>query len=248
MRDVSPRRRERSSDRRRRVQNGILRALPPAEYRLLMSTSRVVPLPIGTILHVQHRELRHVYFPMSGVCSVVVVNEAGQRVEVGTVGCEGVTSAYTCCSAHPDLQMVVELGPADAVRVSLDAFTREIDRGGRLRSLVHDYHRAFIADLVQTAACNRLHSTRQRYCRRLLALADRLGSDTLVVTHTEMASMLATRRPFISAIATHLGRAGIIDHRRNSVEIVNRSRLESLACYCYIESRRRIDHLLPPGK
>lgn len=234
-------------ERRRRVQNRLLRALPSAEYRRLTVRSRPMKLRAGDVLHEQARPSTYVYFPMSGVCGVVVADPAGERINIATVGCEGVTSVYATFAAHQETELSVQLQPATMLQIPIADFEAEMDRHATLRSVVREFYRCFAGELMQSVACNRLHSARQRYCRRLLGLADRMGSDTLKLTHTEMATMLGSTRPSVTMIALDLKQTGSISYRRNSVTILDRPRLEAFACDCYRVMRSRIAPLLPPA-
>ncbi len=204
-------------------------------------------LRAGDVLHDHSRPTGHVYFPMSGVCGVVVADHTGERIDVATIGCEGVTSVYTTFAANQETELSVQLQPATVLQIPIADFEAEMDRHATLRTVVREFYRCFTGELMQSVACNRLHSARQRYCRRLLGLADRLGADTLKLTHTEMATMLGSTRPSVTMIALDLKQTGSIAYRRNRVTIVDRSRLERFACECYQAMRSRIAPLLPPA-
>jgi CRP-like cAMP-binding protein len=203
-------------------------------------------LRAGDVLHEQDRPAAYVYFPMTGICGLVVADQTGERIDVATIGCEGVTSVYAAFAANQETELAVQLQPATVLQIPVADFEAEMDRHATLRSLVREFYRCFTGDLMQSVACNRLHSARQRYCRRLLALSDRLGSETLKLTHTEMATMLGSTRPSVTMIALELKETGSISYRRNSVTIVDRQQLESFACECYHSLRSRIAPLLPP--
>jgi CRP-like cAMP-binding protein len=234
------------AERRRRLQNRLLRALPADDYNRIARHLKPLRLERGQVLHAAGTPLDHVYFPVRGACGVDAVMETGQSVEVATIGCEGLTAIYTLMAQQAPVQVVAHIGPAEAQRIPVDRFEREMDRHGALRELVADFYRAFVSETLQSVACNRLHSTRQRYCRRLLTIADRIGSDAVTLTHDVMATMLGIQRPAVTLIASSLKHTGLIAYTRGVVVILDRVAVEASACECYRSARARIAHLLPP--
>jgi CRP-like cAMP-binding protein len=182
---------------------------------------------------------------MRGVCGMVAFTEGGHSINVGPVGCEGVTGIYTLAAPLPSMQLLVHVEPAEAQELPFNRFEEEMNQRGTLHKLVTSYYHAFFSEVVESVACNRLHSTRQRYCRRLLTLADRIGSETFQLTHDLMATMLGIQRPAVSSIALSLKEAGIIEYTRGKLEIIDRPAVEQGACECYSTARARIAHLLP---
>lgn len=198
------------------------------------------------MLHDFDRPGSHVYFPMTGVCGVTLSCRSGARLQVGSIGCEGVTSIYRTSLRTPDAQLHVELQPAAAIQVPVEDFEREMDRRSMLHALVRKFYRAFHAELMLSVACNRVHSLRQRYCRHLLSLTDRLASNELRITHLSLAAMLGTTRPSVTLASVELKRLGAISYSRNVLKILDRRTLESRACECYRTARVLLEDLLPP--
>jgi CRP-like cAMP-binding protein len=233
-------------ERRRRVQNRLLRSLASSEYRRLAPHLEPITLPRGQILHRTDDDVDHVYFPMHGICGVVAITGSGHGLDVGSIGCEGVTGVFMLTAATAAAQVVVQVGPVAALRLAIERFAEEMNRHGAFRQLVTSYYQAFLNEVVDSVSCNRLHSARERYCRRLLTIADRVGSESFAVTHGLMASILGIQRSAVSNMALQLKHQGIIDYRRGALTIVGRAELESSACACYGVSRARVAHLLPP--
>jgi CRP-like cAMP-binding protein len=234
-------------ERRRPLQNRLLRALPSEEYHRIVRHLKPLRLHRGQVLHPAGAPIERVYFLMRGVCGVVAVMETGESVEVGTVGIEGISSVFRMSDTLGSVQLLVQLSPAEAQDMPVDRFEEEMDRHGAFRRLVTGYYHAFFSEVVQSVACNRLHSARERYCRRLLTMVDRIGSDTMNVTHDQMAMMLGIQRPAVTVIAHALKHLGSIRYTRGTVTIVDREAVEACACECYRTARRRIAQLLPPA-
>jgi CRP-like cAMP-binding protein len=220
------------NERRRRTQNRILRALPRDDFLRFSQRATWVQLRRGAVLADATGSGR-VYFIMSGACSAVLTTMSGHKIEVASISCEGVTSVLQREAIALDLQLIVTVDHASAVRVSLSTFESEMDRRGTLHDLVTTYYRALREELLVTVACSRLHSSRARYCRKVLNLADRIGSDTLHATHAALALMLGLTRPSVTLIALDLKRRGVIDYARDRIVILDRPQLERTACDCY---------------
>ena len=232
-------------ERRRPVQNRILRSLSTDAYRRLASDLEPTTFTRGQVLHRGDDDMPCVYFPASGLCGVVTIADH-QSVDVAPVGCEGVTGVFKFADGSTASRVVVQVGPAEALALPLERFNEELDRGEELRDLVTRYYRSFVTEVVESVACHRLHSTEQRFCRRLLEISDRLGSDEFVLTHDLMASMLGIQRPAVSGMAITLKHLGAIAYTRGKLAILDRHAVETRACPCYRTAHTRIAHLLPP--
>jgi CRP-like cAMP-binding protein len=234
-------------ERRRALQNRLLRALPPDDYRRIAPHLKHVRLNRGQVLlQMPSASVEHVYFPKSGVCCVQAVTETGRGMGIAMIGCEGLTGIHALLSNLAPVQFCVQVCPWEAEWISVDRFAKEMDRRGALRQAVTEYYRMFFSDVVQSVACNRLHSTRERCCRKLLAISDRVGSHAFKLTHDMLGMMLGIQRPAVSVIAFDLKHAGLIEYTRGAVTIVDRRGLEAGACECYRAWRDRVAHLLPP--
>lgn len=118
-------------------------------------------------------------------------------------------------------------------------------RGGELHQLLLRYMQALVAQIVQTAACNRHHSLEQQLCRWLLLSLDLLSSNELVMTHDLIANLLGVGRPSVSLAAYKLQGAGLITYKRGRIEVLRRKKLETCACECYAVVKREVARLLP---
>jgi CRP-like cAMP-binding protein len=225
--------------------NKLLGALPPEEFRRLQPFLRIAPLTQGTVLHPAGEPLEAIYFPADGLCSVMMTMEDGRRVEVATVGNEGMVGiAAFLGSDRAAGETIVQIPGAFAYVMATQLFAEEISRGGPLYELVRRYSQALIAYVTQAAACNGLHAADQRCARWLLQSHDRVGRDRFELTQEFLAIMLGVRRATVTIIAQQLQRAGLIHFRRRLVTIVDRRGLEKTACECYGVIRGHFDRLL----
>jgi hypothetical protein len=123
----------------------------------------------------------------------------------------------------------------------------EFDRGGPLQHLLLLYTQALIAQMAQTAVCNRHHSLDKQLCRWLLLSLDRLHSGELTMTQELIANMLGVRRQGVVEAAGNLQKAGLIDYRRGHISVLDRPGLEARVCECYAVVKREYERLLPGG-
>jgi CRP-like cAMP-binding protein len=118
-------------------------------------------------------------------------------------------------------------------RMTADAFRREMDRRGPFYELLSHYAQALVGFIMQSTACNAVHSVEQRLARWLLMAQDRMGADEFPLTQEFVAMMLGATRPTVTVVAGTLQRAGLITYHRGHVTVLDREKLESASCECY---------------
>ncbi len=214
--------------------NFLLAALPPDEFARVQRSLEVVDVTLKQLLHKPGEPIDYVYFPGGGFCSVLTVLEDGRMVEVATIGREGAVgvAAILDHSPTPSVSMVqAHIDPC--FRMTAEAYRREMDRRGRFYELMTHYLQALIGFVMQSTACNAVHSVEQRLARWLLMAGDRVGSDEFPLTQEFVAMMLGASRPTVSVVAGTLQKAGLIHYQRGLVTIVNREALKDASCECY---------------
>ena len=225
--------------------NRLLSSLPPDDFQRVSSELTWRPLKVRQVLHKHGEPLAEVYFPGRSVCSITNVMEDGSVVEVATVGSEGLVGISAVFGAPvASGEAFVQIAAEPAAVMSIDAFRREMERRGAFYDRVTKYSQAFVNMLMQSVACNGLHSAEQRCCRWLLTTHDRIGQDEFPLTHEFLAIMLGVRRPTVTLVMAELARAGVVSHVRGHVRIVDRKGLEKAACECYRNVRTVFDRLL----
>jgi CRP-like cAMP-binding protein len=171
------------------------------------------------------RSLDHVFFPDSGVLSVVAVYADGNIIEMATIGREGCTGVQAVFGAKISSVRVLVQIPGSAARMSRVAFMRAMDSMPSFRNLMHAHVQAFLEQVMVSAACNGTHGLKQRLARWLLMMRDRSDEDTLPVTQDLLAEMLGVQRPTITNVARELEHAGLIERGRRQLTILNRQGL-----------------------
>lgn len=214
--------------------NSLLAALGERECARLLPSLKLVSIRSRRIIQRQGERLRAVYFLNSGVASVVRQMQDGRTVEVTTVGREGMVGlAALFKSEVRTAESIVQVASGSAERMSVRVFREEMRRRGAFYEVIQGYIRRFMAQVIQSAACNGLHSVEQRCCRWLLLTQDRLERDEFQMTQEFLALLFGVRRSTITVVLRKLQRDGLIAYRRRYVRIRNRRGLEASACECY---------------
>ncbi|MFO0926253.1 MAG: Crp/Fnr family transcriptional regulator [Gemmataceae bacterium] len=224
--------------------NHLLDLLPRADADCLLDRADVVALAHGDQLYRHDGAMAHVYFPVSGVCSVQVIMSDGKAVEASAVGREGMVGIYAALGLDVSTVAVAAQVPGRCYRLPTDTFARAVCPGQALDRVLRRYAAYAIRSVYQTVACNAVHSVEERACRWLLMTHDRIGSDEFPLTHEYLAEMLGVRRQTITGVALGLQEARLIAYRRGMTQIVDRAGLERASCECYRITRRVYDQMM----
>ena len=200
-------------------------------------------MAVGEILHEPGRQLQHAYFPTTAIVSLHAVMESGASTETAGVGNEGVIGISLLMTGNtaPN-SAVVQIG-GHAYRLAPRLLRQEFHRAGLMQRLILRYMQAVIAQISQTAVCNRHHSVEQQLSRWLLSTLDRSPSHELVMTQELIAGMLGVRRESIALAAAKLQQTGFIFYRRGHISVVDRGGLVSRACECYGVVKKELSRL-----
>jgi CRP-like cAMP-binding protein len=213
--------------------NRLLDRLPKEEYERLVPLLELVPLAAGQDLYDVDDPIPHVYFPKTGMVSLVTLLEDGRQVEAGTIGNEGLVGLSVVLGLDFSTHRVMGQVAGESLRLAVSPFREAVKRSPQFYSLLQRYVALSLRSTAQIVACNALHPVPERLCRWLLMIHDRVGSDVFSITQEFLAEMLGVRRQTISIIAGTLQKAGLITYRRGVVRILNRKGLEEGTCECY---------------
>lgn len=213
--------------------NHLLASLPaPALGRLRPSLKRV-ELPFGHVLNEPGSTVKEVVFLEKGIASLLVVLGNGDSIEVALVGAEGVVGIPPLFEVPTSAHRVTVQGTGHGYRLDIPSLRQAMRNDDDLRRLLLQSAYRTTLEMAQNAACNRLHEAEERLARWLLLMDDRHHDGTLQVTHELISLMLGTRRSTVTIASGILARAGLIEHRRGTIRVVNRPGLEAAACECY---------------
>lgn len=225
--------------------NRLLLALPARHLKQLLPDLKLVQCQSEQVLIDADSSLEHIFFPDSGVVSVVAVYPDGSIIEMATIGREGGTGFQAVFGAKSSSARLLVQVPGTAARISRAAFVRAMDALPAFRSLMLAHVHAFLEQVMVSAACNGAHGLKQRLARWLLMMRDRHDGNVLPVTQDLLAEMLGVHRPTITNAVREFERTGLIDCGRQRVTIVDRNGLMQASCECYGLVRARIAHHLP---
>ena len=189
--------------------------------------------------------LDDIYFPDSGVVSIVAVYANGSVIEMATIGREGCTGFQAAFGSKKSSVRVFVQIPGSAAKMSRAAFTRAMKTMPSFHGLMFGYVQAFLEQVMVSVACNGAHSLKERLARWLLMMRDRSDDDTLPVTQNLLAEMLGVQRPTVTNAAKELERAGLIERGRQQVTLLDRRGLIKASCECYVLVRERVSFHLP---
>jgi CRP-like cAMP-binding protein len=225
--------------------NRLLANLPPADFRRLGPKLEPVSLDYKRVLYPAGGPIDYVYFPHTGVVSVVADLADRRTIEVGMCGPEGVVGAGAILGDPTSPYRVQVQVAGVGVRMNTVAFRAAVREGGPLHRLLARYHAAYLTLTAQSAACNGIHQIEHRCCRWLLMTHDRMAANSFGLTHEFLGTMLGVRRASVSEVLHPLQDGGLIGYDRGRVTVLDRPGLEKASCECYGFVRGQFDRLLP---
>ena len=234
--------------RDRARQNRLLRTLTPPTLTQILPALEPARLDMKEILAAPNVPIRSVYFPLTGLVSLVSTLADGTTVEVATIGNEGLIGLPLFLHANSIPFTAFVQVPGEALRMDAEAFDRLLRAGSEEFShLLYRYTQALFNQLAQHVVCNRLHPIAPRCARWLLLTHDRVGQAAFPLTHEFLAQMLGVRRASVTTVAGRLQQAGLIRYRRGIVRVLDRAGLEVASCECYGVIKQEYDRLLGPA-
>ena len=226
--------------------NLLLASLPYEDLARMRHIAAHVFLEPGRRIHEPGDEVEHVYFPTSGMISLLTVMGDGKAIETASIGREGVFGGMAGFGPHAMLTRAIAPVRSSAVRVSAIALRKEVASGQALRDRLVWHNDALLSQVQITAACNALHPLRARLACWILRVRDRDADGVIPGTQERLSEVLGVRRGSVSEVAAALRRTGLIRYARGHIEILDRIGLEAVSCECYAALRERA-RLAPPG-
>lgn len=217
----------------RLIPNSVLAALPPPLYRRLLAGLTPVRLKFGDVLYEPGDPIREVYFPDDCVISLLTLVRGRLALEVGLVGREGMVGIPLALGVGISPVRVLVQGEGEALRMGAGRFRAELAKSAPLRAQLYRYTNALMAQVTQTAACNRFHRVDERLARWLLMMRDRAKSPELRLTQAFLSNMLGVRRVGVTLAASALQRRKLIRYSRGIIQVLNHRGLEAASCPCY---------------
>jgi CRP-like cAMP-binding protein len=213
--------------------NKLLASLPRDHFDRLAPHLSTASSPQGVMLTEVGDEVDQIYFPHSGMLSLLSVMRDGKAIETATVGREGVVGAMAGLGLYKSLVRVVVQMPLVGAKIAASQFRTVAAGSDPIRNLCIRYNEVLLSQARVTAACNALHPIEARFCRWLLQSADRAASDTITLTQELLAEMLGVRRTSVTEVASKVQSVGAISYSRGVIKILDRPALMRMSCECY---------------
>ena len=224
--------------------NLLLAALPAADWARWAPHLELVEMPLGMVLCESGDAAGHVFFPTTAIVSLLNVLKNGASAEIAIVGNEGVVGVSLFLGGESTVSRSVVQSGGEGFRMKSQTIKEELIRAAPIRHLLLRYIQALIAQIGQTAVCNRHHSLDQQLCRRLLLSLDRLETNEILMTQELIANMLGVRREGVTEGAIKLQQAGVINYARGRITVLDRKRLARRSCECYALIKTEYERLL----
>jgi CRP-like cAMP-binding protein len=225
--------------------NRILASLRPEIFEMLRPHLTNVEFKHGSVLAEPGEPISKIYFPHSGIISLVVPLSVGDMVETAMIGRDGVFQASSALDGNVALnRAVVQIAGAGSV-APIQRVADLADRFREFRALLVKHEQVLFAQAQQSSACNVSHVVEARLCRWLLRTRDLVGDNDLTITQEFLAQMLGVRRSSVSITAHTLQKAGLIKYKRGHVRVLDPAGLEESACECYQAVRGHYERLFP---
>jgi CRP-like cAMP-binding protein len=215
------------------IENSLLAALPRKTYGRLAAGLEPVTLTFGDVLYEPGETIRHVYFPGASLVSLLTLADGHLALEVGLIGRDGMVGIPVVLGHKVSAVRALVQGEGTALRMAAAPFLKEFRIGLTLQQELYSYVHTLMAQISQTAACNRFHVVERRLARWLLMTHDRVKSDQFRMTHEFLGHMLGVRRVGVTKAAQALQRGDLIRYSRGVITVLDRKGLEAAACECY---------------
>lgn len=217
-----------------RIESSLLCSFAPVDRERLLSVLEPVPMPLRTPLFEPGKQPRYVHFMTSGAASIVAETRLGEAVEVSLIGREGIPESLHLLGLGPEagVSRCFIQAEGTALRMSFGKFQEIFLENEAVRKHVLRFVQYQALVTGQLAACNKLHSVEERLARWLLMVTDRIGSEEIGLTQQFLGEMLGTRRSTVTLSAGVLQQSGLIQYHRGKLRILDRDKLQMVACEC----------------
>lgn len=223
--------------------NMLLNTLPDESKARIFPQLKLVHLPLGKVIYESGQSLELVYFPTDSIVSLLYEIKNGSSAEISIVGNDGMLGIAVFMGGESMPSRAVVQSAGNAFFLPSAILKKEFNNNPSIRLILLRYVQALIAQIAQTAVCNRHHTIEQQLCRWLLLSIDRLASNNLNMTQELIANMLGVRREGVTEAAGRLQKLGVIHYKRGHIEVIDRGKLERLCCECYDVVKQETERL-----
>lgn len=213
--------------------NRLLDALPYDEKKLVLSRCETVDLVFEEALCEQNQKPCYIYFPLTGIISLVISVDEEAPLELTMIGNEGMLGATRILGVDEAPLSGIVQAEGKALRMTSDTFEELAIAGSQLQAVVKRYLFVLLTQLNRTAGCTHFHAVGARLARWLLMAHDRTNGDSFYLTQQFLSEMLGVQRSAVSIAAGLLQENNLISYSRGDFSILDRHGLEAASCSCY---------------
>ncbi len=214
--------------------NRLIDSLPIKEKNHLIGQCDVVVWEFGEVLCLANEKITHIYFPISGFASLLVVVDSDHPLEVGLVGNEGMMGVNIVLGVETAYSQYIVQGAGTALSIPVNKFRKLLVNSPVLLTVLKHYIAVLLQQVTLAGVCLHFHTIESRLARSLLMTQDRSHKNEFYLTHAFLAQMLGVRRSGVSLAAQSLQRHHLIDYARGNIRVVDRAGLEKASCRCYL--------------
>lgn len=215
------------------IENNLLAALPRKEFEKIAPSLELVELEMDEVLWEADEEREFVYFPTTAMICLLYETEDGDSIEVGMTGRQGMVGVVTFIGDGRMAKRAVVQREGKAYRMMATDVEKHFQKSPDFQDICMCYTQTLIAQISQSAICNRLHSVEQQMCRYLLVSYDNLRTTSFKMTHDQISKVLGVRRETVSLAAAQLQERGLIEYSRGKMKILDRQGMIATTCECY---------------
>jgi CRP-like cAMP-binding protein len=213
--------------------NEFLSSLAEADFEALRPHLKPLELVHAAVLFETGGTIARVYFPTSGIVSLVITLENGGTVEAGMIGNDGVVGSSAALDGSLALNKAIVQSSGEALTIDAGRMKDYVRRSETLRTRLYRHDIFMLAQAQQSAACLAKHDVQARLCRWLLRSRDLLQSDNLFLTQEFISEMLGVRRTSVTTVAKQFHTAGMLNYKRGHIELIDIEAIRDSACECY---------------
>ena len=224
--------------------NRLLASLPAPDLALLTPHLVETALEAGAVLQEPGQPIRRVYFPRSGLVSLLGILPEGHAIDTASIGRDGAIGLSAGLGAQIALSRAVVQLPGSAAQIAANRLAEAAARSRVVHDMIVRYSDVLLAQVQHAVVCNTVHHVQERLCRWLLHAHDRIDGDTVAITQEFLSGMLGVQRTTVTAICRMLQADHIVDVRRGRIHIRDLAALERKSCSCYHVVRRLTDQVV----
>ena len=213
--------------------NQLLGAFTAGARGRIMRHMKPVDLKLGATVCEAGGLLTHAYFPEGSVLSLLTVLENGSEIECANIGREGAFGLFSAMSSRVSYNRCTVQLEGPMIRCEIQPLQAEFHKSAHIQDLFVSYLETLLSQVMQTVACNSLHTVEERMCRWLLMMHDRAEGEILTYTHEFLARIMGANRTSVTHAAQSLQNKGLISYRRGMMQVRDRAGLQAASCECY---------------